>query len=144
MDNKTLKVPLDAFQNFLKDVNTRIKGNQQKGLLSSARCSIIDHLIEKGPQSLTSLSIYRNVKAATMSRLLDSLVNDGLILRANSRLDRRSKIFMVTKLGKQMVDDAHQNERVQLEKIMSKLPEQDQATVSQAIQVVHKILMQLN
>jgi len=129
-----------VFHNFLKNLSGHIihsPGNRQ---ISTARLSIIRFLMESGPQTLKSLASYRKVSAATMSKLVAALVTEGWVLRANSRNDGRSKIFIVTRKGKMMAEDENAKDMKLLADIIQGLTEQEQSRLNKSIELVQKVI----
>ena len=130
----------EIIQGLVKDLY-RQKLTQTK--ISNPRLSVIQHLMHKGPQTLKSLAAYRNVSAASMSRLVDSLVSKGWVLRANSREDKRSKIFMVTRKGTDLANNQITQEQKSLEMIINTLSEEEQAKLYQSVLLVQKVINQV-
>ncbi len=54
------------------------------------------------PLSQTELAHKLTVEGATMVAMIDRLVRDGLVLREPSQTDRRVKLVVLTKAGKQL------------------------------------------
>lgn len=136
----TIRDSAIVLQAFIKDLNRQKKPAQYNQQISISRLSIIQHLADKGPQTLKSLADYRKVSAATMSCLVTSMVADGWVLRANSRQDRRSKIFIVTRKGKTIVDESTEREQALLEGVIKNLTDQEQLILNQSVQLVQKVI----
>lgn len=124
-------------------LNSQSKTVRKKRLLSEARLSVIHFLMEYGPQTLKSLTDYRKVSAASMSRLVAALVEEGWVLRASSRKDKRSKIFIVTRKGKVVANNEREQELAILAKTLEQLTPEEQVSLSQSIQLLRKTISRL-
>ncbi len=127
-------------QSFFKHLDRQMKVTKKNQQISVPRLSIIEYLIEEGPQSLKSLADYRKVRAATMSCLVACLVDDGLVLRANAKHDKRSKLFIVTNKGKTLADAQAEQDISVLEKAIENLTKQEQLMLKPSIQLLQKIV----
>ena len=127
-----------VLQGFYNDFTRQISITRSR--ISSPRLSVIQHLIEQGPQTLKSLAAHRRVSAASMSRLVASLVLEGWVLRANSRKDKRSKIFMVTLKGKNLSVNESDNEIKKFQAVINNLSQQEQINLSQSVLLVKKVI----
>jgi len=72
---------------------------------SSNQQSILSALASAGRRGLTQVQLAEllGVTAATMSRSIDSLERQGVIVRITHPLDRRSKIIQSTEKGRQLL-----------------------------------------
>lgn len=129
-----------ALQNLYRAMNSRRQGEAKGATLSRARLSILQLLTDNGPQSLSQLAGHRHVSAATMSKLVSSLIAEGLALRANSKSDRRSIIVMVTGKGKKLVAAEKAQELILMESIIAGLSDSEQSQANAAISLVHNIM----
>jgi DNA-binding MarR family transcriptional regulator len=127
-------------QEFIKDLNSQMKSSRTNNQISAARISIIHYLIDKGPQTLMSLARYRKVSAASMSRLVASLVSQGWVLRANSKHDGRSKIFIITLKGKHLAMSDSERELEIIESIIKDYSKQQQVNLGMSVQVVQMMI----
>ena len=139
MDNITRREVAFELIRLSDELTSQSRATRKNKQLSEARLSIIHFLIESGPQTLKSLADYRKVSAATMSKLVDAIVKEGWVLRANSRHDKRSKIFIVTRKGKTLADNENEQDLTTLTKIIEQLNPDEQANLSQAIQLIKKV-----
>src|SRR5204863_3289585 len=67
--------------------------------LSAPRLSALSVIVFGGPTSLTGLAAAEQVKPPTMSRIVDALVERGLVTRIAKPGDRRSVEIEATKEG---------------------------------------------
>ena len=131
-------------QTLSDGLNRQFKGSSKRNQLSAARLSIIQYLIKRGPQTLKSIATYRKVSAPTMSRLMTALVTEGLVLRANSKHDRRSKIFIATRKGKKLASGESEQEIELLKTAIEKLTDQEQVNLKGSVLLVQKVINLIN
>ena len=74
-----------------------------------------------------------------MSRLVDAIVKEGWVLRANSRQDKRSKIFIVTRKGKILAENENEQKLTTLLKVIEQLNPKEQLNLGQAVQLIKKV-----
>src|ERR1043165_74771 len=72
--------------------------------LSAPRLSALSVIVFAGPMSLAELAAAEQVKPPTMSRIVDALVERGLITRIAKPGDRRSVEIAATKEGVQLLN----------------------------------------
>ncbi|PCJ46785.1 MAG: hypothetical protein COA74_12855 [Gammaproteobacteria bacterium] len=138
---RDLAVVLQNFIEHLMDQQlVQQKNTSHSNQLSTARLTIIQFLIEKGPTSLKRLVEFRKVSPATMSRLVTCLVNDGLVLRANSKKDRRSKIFVVTTRGRKQANDMTEEQLQSLMLSIAKLSSDQQIMLNKSITLIKNVI----
>jgi len=139
-NNQVIKQSALAIHDLLNDLSSKTIASRKTGILSVARLSIIEYLLQAGPKSLSDLANYRNVSAASMSRLVSALVKEGLLLVANSKKDRRSKIFLVTNKGKSLVTAEKADALKLLEIKIESLTVDDQLRLNKAVELVTKVI----
>ena len=83
------------------------------GSLSAQRLSALATIAGRGPLSLASLAAAEQVKPPTMSRVVEALVERGLVSRTAKEGDRRSVTIAATAAGAQLLA-AGRDQRVAL------------------------------
>jgi DNA-binding MarR family transcriptional regulator len=91
--------------------------------------SVIDKL---GPISVTSLAAREMVRPATMSRMVSSLVDDGLARRLEDKNDGRGVLVVATAKGRRLYQRAQQQRLRQLTEALRALP-QDQLSAMRSL-----------
>ena len=114
--------------------------NSEQTKLSKARQSVLNFLINTGPQTLKQLANNRGVSAATMSKMVASLVTEGLVLSANSKHDRRSKIFIVTRKGMKIMDNEKVSRIESIEAVLENLSYDEKLNLKDSINIIQKII----
>ena len=72
--------------------------------LSAPRMSALSVLVFGGPRSLAELAAAEQVRAPTMSRLVEGLVRDGLVLREPVPGNRRMVRISATAAGRELLE----------------------------------------
>ncbi len=112
--------------------------------MTPARLSVIQFLIEVGASSLNAIALNRGVSAATMSRIVGSLIADGLILKANSKSDKRSKMFFASRKAIELFEQYNEIEMKKYYDVLSKLSDDDKNNIVQSINLLTKIYKEIN
>lgn len=96
--------------------------------------------IQRYPDSsLSSLAEHLGLTPPSVSKLVDGLVNQKLILRGMSPEDRRKITLSVTTIGSAIVNSARTNARSTLAEKMKSLSDSDLQSILQAMQLLHLI-----
>jgi DNA-binding MarR family transcriptional regulator len=72
--------------------------------VTGARLSALSVLVYGGPQTVGSLARREGVATPTMTRIVDALVQDGLVARAAVPGDRRQVRLTVTEVGRRLME----------------------------------------
>ena len=135
----------DAFQQLLEQLSNQrlfersVAEIDVEARISSARSVILRHLMVDGPKTLSALAAFRKVTAPTMSKLVASLVEQGLVLRACSKKDKRSIIFIITRKGRELVDINARIINQRIGSAIEKLSQTEQLKLKDAIDLIKKV-----
>jgi DNA-binding MarR family transcriptional regulator len=83
-------------------------------------------LAAHGAQGLRSLAEFLAVNASTATRMCDRLVRKGLIRRRTSPSDRREIRLALTEKGRDLVDHATNQRRIELSRLLGSVPAEEQ------------------
>lgn len=72
--------------------------------LGTARSSALSVVVFGGPKSITDLATIEQVRAPTMTRLVDRLESAGLVTRTRSPGDRRTVTVAATVAGRRLLE----------------------------------------
>jgi MarR family transcriptional regulator, organic hydroperoxide resistance regulator len=91
---------LDAYPAiFLACHRQHMRGDDEGNTLSENQASVLQHLDEKRPATLSKLAEHMGVSRSTMSITISRLVRDGYIRRVRSRDDTRCIALTLTPSG---------------------------------------------
>jgi DNA-binding MarR family transcriptional regulator len=96
-------------------------------LLSRHQASILDHLDEVDPTTVSDLARHMGVTAATMSIGLDRLERQGYVIRGRDAADRRRVHVRLTSAGVRVRDSASVLDFPRVEALVAKLTEDERA-----------------
>jgi len=94
-------------------------------------------LAAHGPQTLRSLADFLAVNASTATRMCDRLVRKGLIRRRTSSSDRREVRLALTEEGRELVDHATKQRRIELSRLLESVPAEEQRHLVQALTYIN-------
>jgi DNA-binding MarR family transcriptional regulator len=107
--------------------------------LSAPRLSALSVVVFGGPMSLNALASAEQVRPPTMSRIVDALVEGGLVTREVEPGDRRSVRITATAKGVRLIE-AGRDRRVQaLEKRLAALPESERRMLGWAAERLERL-----
>ena len=144
MQEKFRRETAIVLQNFIEQLidDKSIKQNRSNNAtkLSTARFQVLQFLVVEGPKTLKQLTDNRRVTAATMSRLVSSLVTDGYVLVANSKKDKRCKIFIVTTQGRTIASEHFSAQLNNIIKSIGKLSDEEHLMLNKSIQLIKNVI----
>jgi DNA-binding MarR family transcriptional regulator len=92
--------------------------------------------LEQGPASPTELAYRLTVRPPVVTRLVDGLVDRGLVSRAVDEADRRRSTLAVTEAGRRAKTAADESIMLRLERILSGVSERDRATSERGLRIL--------
>jgi DNA-binding MarR family transcriptional regulator len=96
--------------------------------------------IQRNPDSsLTGLADYLGLTLPSVSKLVDGLVKQELVLRRESTEDRRKLTLVLTEAGASIVDLARANAQAKLAETLGCLSEAELGIVDQAMELLHPL-----
>jgi DNA-binding MarR family transcriptional regulator len=96
--------------------------------------------IQRNPDSsLSALAWHLGLMLPSVSKLVDGLVKEGLVLRQESPSDRRRLILALTAEGEAIVNTARANAQTGLAKALERLNSAELETVHQAMLLLQPI-----
>ena len=90
-------------------------------------------LAAHGPQGVSSLAEFLAVNASTATRMCDRLIRKGLIRRRISPSDRREVRLALTERGRDLVDHATKQRRIELSRLLESVPMDEQRHLIRAL-----------
>jgi DNA-binding MarR family transcriptional regulator len=97
-------------------------------------------LVFGGPQSLRDLARAEQVRASTMSRIVDALEVQGLVQRRTSDSDRRAVEIRATKRGTALLMKGRERRVKFLASYLVRLNQEELADVAQAVHAIRGVL----
>lgn len=106
--------------------------------LTEARLTTLKRLISAGPSSVGALAAAEGVAAPTMTRIIDALEAERLVIRRRSARDGRVVEVVATALGRSLVSSAERRQLGWLEDILQGLSDRDRNVVAEAAAILDK------
>ena len=92
----------------LARINRYLNMLAQQAPVSSARLEVLRLIQQKNPITLRQLCQIQQVSMPTMSKLVDELQNQSLVIRAHSKDDARQRLIVPTQKGVQQLQQMEQ------------------------------------
>lgn len=108
--------------------------------VSPARLSALSVLVYGGPKTVTELAASERVRPPTMSRLVASMEQEGLLRRAPHETDGRSVRLEVTGNGRAALERGREARLSLLEGLLASADEREIAVVAEAAAIVERVL----
>ena len=98
--------------------------------------------IQRNPDSsLSNLAEHLGLTLPSVSKLVDGLVKQGLIIRQESTTDRRCLTLVLTDAGASIVNSARTAAQANLAKKLGSLSKDEQETIHQALKLLRPIFI---
>jgi DNA-binding MarR family transcriptional regulator len=108
--------------------------------LSAARLSALSVLVFGGPRTLGELAAAEQVRPATMTRIAQSLAEDGYARRQADPRDGRVVRLSATAKGRRVMQQGRERRVANLAHLLGRLPDEDVARINEAAELVERAL----
>jgi DNA-binding MarR family transcriptional regulator len=108
--------------------------------IAPARLSALSVLVFGGAMSLNELARAEQVRPPTMSRIVDALEAEGLVLRTVNEQDRRAVVIEATEKGAGILWQGRKRRVKFLAKHLSRLSEAERKQIEAAVQAIQKAM----
>ena len=107
--------------------------------LTPSQLSAMGVLLREGELQIGELAAYEQVKAPSMTRLVDHLEGRGLLRRTPSPKDKRAIVVGLTEQGTELLEANRQRRNEWLAVRLERLTEEERAILRTAIPVLQKM-----
>jgi DNA-binding MarR family transcriptional regulator len=108
--------------------------------LSAARLSALSVLVYGGPRTLGELAAAEQVRPATMTRIVQSLAQDGYVRRDSDPTDGRVVRLQATAKGTRVMQEGRERRVANLAGLLGRLSPDEVARVHEAAELVERAL----
>jgi len=115
-----------------------VRDPETGGELSAHQASILDHLDEVDPLSMTSLAGHMGVTVATMSLAIDRLERPGYVKRSRDPADGRRVGLRITPAGVRVREATSVLDPVRVEQVLSRLAPAERAAALRGLSLLAK------
>lgn len=116
-----------------------LRREEDGGGLSAPRLSALSAIVFAGPMSLAELAQAERVKPPTMSRLVDALVERGLVTRVARPGDRRSVEIEATPAGRDLLDAGSERRVGVLVKRLGALADSERRALARGVEILERV-----
>ena len=109
--------------------------------LSAPRASALSVIVFAGPLTMSRLAATEQVRAPTMTRLVDSLERLGLVHRVAHEDDGRVQMVEATAAGKRLLQKGRARRVERLSKAVAQLSEEEQRMLGRAADLIDQSLL---
>lgn len=103
---------------------------------SSTQCFILGELYRSGPLTLADLGRQLALDKGWTSRAVESLTQEGLLVKRSNAEDRRTIMISLSKAGERRYRELDQALNVQVEQVMSHIPEAQRAGIYKSLRLL--------
>jgi DNA-binding MarR family transcriptional regulator len=108
--------------------------------VGSTGVSALAEVVRSGPVRLGDLAARERVTAATLSRVVAGLVENGLVERTADPDDARAGLLTATPAGEQVLRDSRARRSAELAARLRRLTDDERAAVLSAAPALHKLV----
>src|SRR5688500_12723470 len=119
----------------------RLARREERGdPIGGPRLSALTFVATAGPVSLAELAAAEQVRAPTMSRVVDNLVADGLALRETDPADRRAVCISATEAGRRLIDEGQASRAGAVAARLAQLADSERRALYRGVELMERIL----
>lgn len=116
------------------------RSDRGQSSVSPPRLSALSVLASGGPMSLAALAAAEEVKAPTMSRIVEGLVRDGLATREADPANRRKVRIAATEEGRRRLEAGRERRLRALRERLRRLADSEQRALARGVEVLQRVL----
>jgi DNA-binding MarR family transcriptional regulator len=113
--------------------------DEQAGAPSGPRLSALSFVARAGPVSLAQLAAAEQVRAPTMTRLVDGMVEEGLVTRQTDPRDRRMVRIAATEKGRQAIERPASHDGSGLAARLCRLADSERRAIARAVELLERV-----
>ena len=108
--------------------------------LNAPRLSALSVIVFGGPITLGDLAAAEQVRPPTMTRIVNALEQQGLVLRKRDANDRRSTRLSATPAGKRLLMEGRSRRVHALEKQIAALSHRQRTALQEAVEILKEVV----
>ena len=117
-----------------------LRREDQASGMSGPRLSALSVIVFAGPMSLADLAAAEQVKAPTMSRIVEGLVQSGLVTRDSDPANRRMVRIAATAEGTKLLEAGRARRVRALTQRLSRLADSEQRALARAVELLERVM----
>jgi len=117
-----------------------LRREDEEAGMSGPRLSALSVIVFAGPISLAELAAAEQVRAPTMSRVVDALVKTGLVTRTTHATDRRMVRIAATDEGRRLLEAGRERRVRALTQRLGKLAESEHRALARGVEILERVV----
>jgi DNA-binding MarR family transcriptional regulator len=138
MDYRTEQMAAQLHSVSMRMLRVLRREDEEAGM-SASRLSALSVIAFAGPISLADLAAAEHVRPPTMSRIVENLVQDGLVTREVDSADRRMVRIAATTAGRELLDDGRARRVKAIGGRLQKLAESERRALHRGLELMERI-----
>jgi DNA-binding MarR family transcriptional regulator len=118
----------------------KLRKEDEGSSLNAPRLSALSVIVFAGPVTLGDLAVAEQVRPPTMTRIVNALEEQGLVLKKQDANDRRSTLLSATPAGKRLLMEGRARRVRALAKQIAALSHKQRAALQQAAEILKKVV----
>jgi DNA-binding MarR family transcriptional regulator len=143
MSNKILKTSqeiADHLHSAAIHLLRKLRKEDEGSGLNAPRLSALSVIVFAGPITLGDLATAEQVRPPTMTRIVNALEQQGLVLKKQNTNDGRSTLLSATTAGKKLLMEGRARRVDSLAKQIAALKPQQRATLHEAAEILKQVI----
>jgi DNA-binding MarR family transcriptional regulator len=120
-----IRLSLHDFNRFTRQVG-----------LSLVQMSVLTHLYYRGPSEVTNFCEMLQISPAGASQMIERLVQEGMVQRAETPGDRRVRLVHLTEKGREVILQSIEARRAWISQLVATLSIEEQARIAEALRLL--------
>ncbi len=125
MDNLNILRKLDDLSNFRREISRSLNTSALNLSINKTQKQVLMAILRTTENNMTDLSQQIGLEKSTLTRTIDSLIEEGLVTRFSGIQDRRMITCALTEKGQDIANQLDQIMREHIESILSGLSENE-------------------
>ncbi len=125
MDNLNILRKLDDLSNFRREISRSLKTDALNLSINKTQKQVLMAILRTTENSMTDLSQQIGLEKSTLTRTVDSLIEEGLVTRSSGIQDRRTITCALTQKGQAVANQLDQLMREHLAGLLADLSENE-------------------
>jgi DNA-binding MarR family transcriptional regulator len=117
-----------------------LRREDEAGGITGPRLSALSVIVHSGPLTMAELARAEQVRAPTMTRVVDALVADGLAERLAEPADRRLVRVRATETGKALLESGRRRRVRALTGRLGQLAESERRALERAVELLERVV----
>jgi DNA-binding MarR family transcriptional regulator len=138
MDYRTEQMAAQLHSVSMRMLRMLRREDEEAGM-SASRLSALSVIVFAGPISLADLAAAEHVRPPTMSRIVENLVQDGLVTREPDVADRRMVRITATDEGRALLDDGRARRVQAIGGRLCKLAESERRALHRGLELMERL-----